>query len=325
MIPNLLIMLLSLAVFFTKDNYQQLTFSFTAIVVVAVVSIEVKDFFPSFWTQNSWLDLFVIVSIIFMVIVTALSVVIIVLDESGCSKASEALDLAVSVVQPIAFAIISGLFYIEVPIAELQRRMTMLLIADVAVLFVFWQLALFSAPAFSLLRKLCLKPVPSALSAKRTDGPTRTKTSTLGSVVKEDTGVEASLVEASLVAQTTANAQVALLKELTELQKQILTQLEATRQGQAFVEEQILVKMLNEPKTAMPAAPRVASDGDPPADTATARKVRVRQRRSVDNHTAEGDGGRDASILHQRSNGAALNLDEPATSGAQARAPANLC
>ena len=79
-VPNAIIMQLALVGFFTKDNYSQLGYAFTALTVIAVVSIEVQAFFPSFWTQSSWLDYYVLFSILFTGLVTGLAILIIIID-----------------------------------------------------------------------------------------------------------------------------------------------------------------------------------------------------------------------------------------------------
>jgi hypothetical protein len=55
-----LCVILTVFVFFTKDNYNQLGLSFSSILIVSVVSVEAKDDFPDFWIRTSWIDMFVI-------------------------------------------------------------------------------------------------------------------------------------------------------------------------------------------------------------------------------------------------------------------------
>ena len=109
-LPMLLVLVLALYFFYVNEAYQQLDLSFNSLLVIALIAIEVKDFMPDHVISVTWIDWFVTINILLIVFATALSLAIIVLEESGnpiVRACAPPLDRAVKRTQPIGALIIN--------------------------------------------------------------------------------------------------------------------------------------------------------------------------------------------------------------------------
>jgi hypothetical protein len=104
-IPTVLIMVLGVCVFFVADSTWTMEMTFNVLLVLSVISVEVKAFFPSHVTYLSWVDWFVVGNLLLIVSLSFLGLVCIVASESESEmkqKLGAKLDEAISQTQPIA-------------------------------------------------------------------------------------------------------------------------------------------------------------------------------------------------------------------------------
>jgi len=110
-VPMVLVGFLALLTFFVKENYTQLELCFTALLLLALLGIEVKDFMPDHVIGLTWLDAFVTINICIMVVTTLMSLFIIVFDESENERMkawAEAIDTTVRQTFPITAVAVNG-------------------------------------------------------------------------------------------------------------------------------------------------------------------------------------------------------------------------
>jgi hypothetical protein len=104
-IPTVLIMVLGVCVFFVADSIWTMEMTFNVLLVLSVISVEVKAFFPSHVTYLSWVDWFVVGNLLLIVALSFLGLLCIITSESESEikqKLGVNLDEAISKTQPIA-------------------------------------------------------------------------------------------------------------------------------------------------------------------------------------------------------------------------------
>lgn len=109
-IPTVFIMLLGLTLFFVTDATWTVGMCFNVLLVVSVISVEVKDFFPSHVTYMSWIDWFVLSNLSIIMTCSFLGVVCIIAGQSELEywkRLDKALDESISSTQPISAIIIN--------------------------------------------------------------------------------------------------------------------------------------------------------------------------------------------------------------------------
>lgn len=109
-IPTVLIMVLGVCVFFVADSTWTMEMTFNVLLVLSVISVEVKDFFPSHVTYMSWIDWFVVANLLLIVACSFLGLVCIIASESESDIKQQLgvkLDEAISETQPIAALVLN--------------------------------------------------------------------------------------------------------------------------------------------------------------------------------------------------------------------------
>ena len=109
-IPTVLIMVLGVCVFFVADSTWTMEMTFNVLLVLSVISVEVKDFFPSHVTYMSWIDWFVVANLLLIVACSFLGLVCIIASESESDIKQQLgvkLDEAISETQPIAALVLT--------------------------------------------------------------------------------------------------------------------------------------------------------------------------------------------------------------------------
>ena len=109
-IPTVLIMVLGVCVFFVADSTWTMEMTFNVLLVLSVISVEVKDFFPSHVTYMSWIDWFVVANLLLIVACSFLGLMCIVASESESDTKQQLgvkLDEAISETQPIAALVLN--------------------------------------------------------------------------------------------------------------------------------------------------------------------------------------------------------------------------
>ena len=109
-IPTVLIMLLGVTVFYVADSTWTVEMTFNVLLVVSVISVEVKDFFPSHVTYMSWMDWFVLSNLMIIVLCCFLGLICIIAGESESEfykRLDESLDESISSTQPVGALVIN--------------------------------------------------------------------------------------------------------------------------------------------------------------------------------------------------------------------------
>lgn len=148
-IPTILIMLLGVVVFFVKDTTWTVDMTFSVLLVLTVIAVEVDDFFPGHVTYMSWIDYFIFANTILVVINCGLGIWIIILTEAEekprLIKLGESLDLAMAWVQPF-IAILTNLLLLsfamlttemgQAAVDSVNRMYVTCIVANALILFV---------------------------------------------------------------------------------------------------------------------------------------------------------------------------------------------
>jgi len=103
-VPTILTMLLGVFVFFVQDSTWTVDMCFAVLLVLTVIAVEVKDDFPGHVTYRSWMDYFIFMNTIVIVICVGLGILVIILSEredTRCVRLSACIDSALSITEPI--------------------------------------------------------------------------------------------------------------------------------------------------------------------------------------------------------------------------------
>ena len=125
-VPSVLMVILTVMTFVGKDNYNKLGISFTTLLMMAVYADQVKQSTPEHVTYLTWIDIFILSNLIFIVISTVTACVMIFFEESDYddkwfgADMTDAFGKAICYTQA-PFIIVLNLVLVLVGVAEGQK------------------------------------------------------------------------------------------------------------------------------------------------------------------------------------------------------------